>query len=180
MRRWLRDPLPEIPQIPETPKTTPSREVSGISGVSGSPLYVLNHDRAPAGDVEEHIAIAHYDGGVPERWAAGLALLHPDRPAVGFTPARWLQLINDAGGLLNRWGQKLDALAWNDDYLWACDPVAPGQRLDSAGLAVVLMGGEVRAVAYDRAVLALPEGGIRIVARSSHAGARLMLWDLPT
>jgi hypothetical protein len=177
MRRWLRDPLPEILQIPETPKTTPLREVSGISG---SPLYVLNHDRAPAGDVEERIAIAHHDSGIPERWASGLALLHPDRPPLGFSPAPWLQLINDAGGPLDRWGQKLNALTWNDDDLWACDPVAPDQRLDAAGLAIVLVGGEMRAVARDRAALALTEGGVRIVARSSHAGARQMLWDLPT
>lgn len=84
----------------------------------------------------ERAAIVEHDGRVPRHWAEGLARLHPDRPPRGFTPSRWLEVVNDSGLLLDRWGTTLEALGSTDADVWGCDAAAPDQRLDLAGLAV--------------------------------------------
>jgi len=53
MRKWLRDPVPEIPEIPEIPPvwwrpplSDAARAISGISGISGKAVG------SPSGDTE--------------------------------------------------------------------------------------------------------------------------------
>lgn len=169
MRKWLRDPLPEIPEIPQTP---PPRSVSGINGVSGSQL----HD----GDAvrEERAAICEFDGKVRRGWAEGLARLDPDVPPRGFPPLRWMELVNDSGLLLDQWGAVLEALGWTDLDLWACDQAAPDQRLDLAGLAVAMSGRKVLAVTASTATIKTTSCVLTFY-RHTRAEPRVLLWDLP-
>lgn len=170
MRKWLRDPLPEIPEIPLTPPPDP---VSGVSGIPGSRHRDGDANRA------ERAAIIEHDGRVPRRWAESLARLHPDRPPRGFTPARWLEVVNDSGILLDRWGANLQALGWTDVELWGCDASAPDQRLDLAGLALAMSGREVVAVTSSTATIRTASGVLTFY-RHPKDEPRTLLWEMPT
>lgn len=172
MRKWLRDPLPEIPEIPEIPLTPPPDPVSGVSGISGSQLRDGNADR------DERAAISEHDGRVPRRWAEGLARLDPNRPPHGFTPARWLEVVNDSGLLLDRWGATLEALGWSDADVWACDSAAPDKRLDLAGLALAMSGREVLYVTSETATIRTTSGTLTFY-RHPEKESRVLLWELP-
>jgi hypothetical protein len=171
MRKWLRSPLPEIPQ---TPESSPGTEVRRVSGISGKQPF----HQAPPEDVEERAAIVNHDGGVLRRWAEGLARLDPDRPPRGFSPARWLQLVNDSGLLLDRWGTNLDALGWTDTDVWGCDLAAPDQRLDNAGLALAVSGREVMCVTSSTATIKTT-GGTLTFYRRRRGEPQVLLWELP-
>jgi len=159
---------------------TAPRAISGIIGISGSRLCIQREPgrpAAPAADIAERVAIAQFDGQIPRHWAEGLARLDPDRPPHGFGAARWLQVVNDAGLLLDRWGSQLDRLGWEDHDLWACDPAAPERRVDLAGLALAVSGRDVLCVTANTATIKTTSGTLTY-NRRPRAEPRMLLWDL--
>ena len=92
MRRWLRDPVPEIPQIPEMGLRAAASGVSGKSGISGRHLpTIARHTPLPMLDAAsldrwvqfaERAAIIEFDGGYSraeaDAWA--LAEIEASRP----------------------------------------------------------------------------------------------------
>lgn len=190
MRNWLSEarahqPSAETAEIAKTPPSGTRPVVSAVSAISATALpYPVADGRADSlelsdqTDTSERAAISEHDGRVPRRWAEGLARLHPDIPPRGFTPSRWLEVVNDSGLLLDRWGSSLEALGWTDEDLWGCDASAPDQRLDLAGLAVEMSGREVLCVTASTATIKTVSGTLTFYRRPKEE-PRALLWELP-
>jgi hypothetical protein len=87
-----------------------------------------------------------HDVGDVATWIEGVAILNPNRPAVGIPPLRWRQLIDDckkfldpAAGLAERAFQ----LGWYSLDLFGCHPSQPLAYLGIAGLLWAVSGGRV-------------------------------------
>ena len=191
MRNWLSEarahqPSAETAEIAKTPPAGTRQVVSAVSAVSATTLPCPVAD-GQSGDSEvshqtdtgERAAIIEHGGQMPRRWAEGLARLHPDRPPRGFTPIRWLEVVNDSGLLLDRWGATLEALGWIDADVWGCDASAPDQRLDLAGLALAMSGREVVAVTSSTATIRTASGTLTFYRRPKEE-PRTLLWEMPT
>jgi hypothetical protein len=92
---------------------------------------------------EERAAVVEYDGGVPREWAEGFArLCQMSRPAA-IPPARWVELVDNAGRFIDGWAVQAAALGWNAADIFGCHREAPLARYDLQGLVFVVGSGQV-------------------------------------
>jgi hypothetical protein len=152
---------------------TPKQGVTGVTGVTGqfltpenpmvtpvTPVTYLNqsqptHYVSPAGalsdvyDLDERAAIAIYDGGISEAYAAAFAQLQIAQP-IGVPHLKWQRAIDDAGRFLDQWGNEAERLQWSAEDLFTA-PAAPSamptlSNIYSAGLCWLLDGAGVDAL----------------------------------
>ena len=95
----------------------------------------------------------------------------------GIRPDRWRQVIIDAGRFLDHWGAQAAALGWGTLDVFGAHPTHPLQRLDCAGLALLLHGDEVLAVTADSARTRRRSGAILTYYRRPRPEA-VPLWEL--
>jgi hypothetical protein len=95
---------------------------------------------------EERAGIIEYDVGVPREWAEGFArLCQMPRPAA-ILPARWRELVDNAGLFIDRWAIQAASLGWSPADIFGCHRQAPLARYDLQGLVFVIGSGEVVAI----------------------------------
>jgi hypothetical protein len=133
----------------QLPKVTKGAFVTFGSTQSGS---VSKTERRDPADLDERTAILSVDGNIPEVYAAPFAELMRSIPA-GVPEARWHWFVNDAGLLLDAWGQHAAALGWTPEDLFGLHLVAPLARYDHMGLCWLLKGNTVRLLNVDSATL---------------------------
>jgi len=120
------------------PKTLENRRFMPTLTAATTVTIDAEHDAA------ERAAIAEFDGGIPRKWADGIARLEP-RPVAGFSEGRWLQILNDAGRFLDAWGAEAAKLSWSLTDLFGYSRV-PCNSYSPAGLIFVIGGGQVTAI----------------------------------
>ena len=108
-------------------------------------------------------------------WNAGVSRLRTmARPRV--RPDRWRQAIVDAGRFLDQWGAQAAALGWSTLDVFGAHPTHPLERLDCAGLIILLHGDELLAFTADTA-RTRRRNGILTYYRRSRPEA-VPLWEL--
>jgi hypothetical protein len=90
---------------------------------------------------------------------------------------RWRQAITDAGRFLGRWGAQAAALGWTTLDIFGAHPTHPVERVDCAGLIILLHGDELVAITADSARTRRRSGAILTFYRRPRPGA-VPLWEL--
>jgi hypothetical protein len=98
------------------------------------------------------------------------------RPAT-VRPDRWRQAIMDAERFLDQWGAQASALGWDTLDIFSVHPTHPLQRLDCAGLVILLHGDELVAITAEAARIRKPSGALLVYPRRQRPGA-VPLWEL--
>ena len=138
------------------PKVTPkSSMVTPVTPVTylnqGQPTDYVSTLAGALSDVrdfDERVAIAIYDGGIPEAYAAAFAQLQIAQP-IGVSHPQWLRAIDDAGRFLDQWGYVAEQLKWSvEDLFKRPAPTAktPALDLGTLGLCWVIDGRNVVAL----------------------------------
>lgn len=97
--------------------------------------------------------------GVPPSWAEGVALLRSRPAPSGATVARWARFQDDAGRLLAEHGAALHRLGWDALDVFGLHRWAPFARPDAMGVAWLLDGRPIAALAADAVTFATRSGG---------------------
>ena len=115
--------------------------------------------------------------GIPRAWADGVAKLTTiARPAM-VRPDRWRRAVADAECFLDQWGAQAASLGWSTLDVFGAHPTHPVQRLDLAGLLLLLHGDELAAITADTAGIRTRSGAILTYYRRPRPGA-VPLWRL--
>jgi hypothetical protein len=109
-------------------------------------------------------------------WTAGVARLRTMVPP-RVRPDRWRQTIVDAGRFLDQWGAQAAALGWSTLDVFGAHPRHPIERLDCAGLVILLHGDELAALTADTARIRTSSGALLTYYRRPRRGA-VPLWEL--
>jgi hypothetical protein len=98
-------------------------------------------------DLDERAAIAIYDGGIPEAYAAAFAQLQIAQP-IDVSLPQWLRAVDDAGRFLDQWGHLAEQLQWSVEDLFKRPAPAktPAFDLGTFGLCWVIDGRNVVAL----------------------------------
>jgi hypothetical protein len=187
MSRWLERALaavaPDLARVPNVPNVPKARTASrfGTFGTNGT----QNHRSvsATAGKLtgqdhfEERAAVIEEGARVPREWAEGFARLNVMEPPLGFSLARWQQLIDDGGRFLDMWGNQAAALGWRVEDVFGVDGVEPETGYGAIGLVAMIRGGAVTCVTKSMAVVEQHEGELLVYLRRRSREATLV-WHL--
>lgn len=116
-------------------------------------------------------------GGIPRAWAEGFERLRAMACPAGIRPDRWRQAIVDAGRFLDQWGGQAAALGWSTTDVFGAHPVKPLERVDCAGLILLLHGDELVAITAGAARTRRRSGALLTYHRRPRPGA-VPLWKL--
>ncbi len=94
-------------------------------------------------NLDERLAMALYEGGIPLIYAPAFAVLQMNCPG-GASFACWEQAVDDAGRLLDQWGFQAERLGWS-----ATDLIGPA----TSSLAWAIHGQRVLSLSASRAIL---------------------------
>jgi hypothetical protein len=110
-------------------------------------------------------------------WTEGILLmLSLSRPAC-IKPDRWRLIIADSHRFVDRWGTSAVALGWSTLDIFGANPTHPVERLDYAGVVLLLHGDEVVALTDDSARIRTGSGALLTYYRRPRQGA-VPLWEL--
>jgi hypothetical protein len=123
------------------------------------------------------VAPAFRPAEVPAEWIDGVARLSTLPLPTIVRRERWCLAIRDARRFLRDWGAQASALGWTTLDVFGAHPTHPLQRLDAAGLIVLLCGAEVVALTADTARIRKRSGAILSYERRPRPGA-VPLWEL--
>lgn len=155
----------------------------GQPDATGSDVEISTTALDEAAALHERAAIIAEGTGVPIAWAEGFAALDRSWPVAGFTREQWRQVIDDGGRFLDRWGAEAARLGWRAvDVFGATRSLSAnmsprdevGQRV---GLALMIGGGVVTAIAEDRATVVSPSGSSLTYLRRPVRGA-VAIWEI--
>ena len=113
----------------------------------------------------------------PAEWHDGVDRLSTLAAPAMVRPQRWSLLTRDARRFLRDWGAQAAALGWDTLGLFGAHPTHPVQRLDCAGLLLLLHGDELAAITADTARIRTRRGAILTYYRRPRPGA-VPLWQL--
>jgi hypothetical protein len=140
---------------------TPVTPVTPVTCLhSNRQTYYVSEQAAGAAshvhDLEERAAIAIYDGGMPESYAATFARLQIAQP-IGVQHPQWLRGIDDAGRFLDRWARVAARLQWSaeDIFKYPATPMVKAGRLSlrNIGLCWLIGGRDVVALDFNSATI---------------------------
>ena len=114
---------------------------------------------------------------LPAEWTAGVACMEAMVCPGRMRPERWRQAIFDAHQFLARWGAQAAALGWSTLDVFGAHPTRPVERLDCAGLIILLHGDELLAFTADTARTRRRNGAILTYYRRPRPEA-VPLWEL--
>jgi hypothetical protein len=114
---------------------------------------------------------------LPAEWIAGVARLRIMSHPAMVRPDRWRRAIIDAGRFLDQWGAQAAALGWTTLDIFGAHPTHPLQRIDCAGLILLLRGDEPLAITAATALTRRRSGAILTFYRRPQQGA-VPLWEL--
>ncbi|HLN23349.1 MAG TPA: hypothetical protein VK558_05125 [Patescibacteria group bacterium] len=96
-----------------------------------------------------------------------------------YTPARWLQIIQDAVRFRDTWGTETVRLDWDAASIFGVGRDAPESRYDLMGLVVVLRGWTVTEITATKIVTSNPTTGRTLsYFRKPAAAGQCLLWEL--
>lgn len=149
---------------------------------NGSRQFILGQDCGLAASAREELfheraAIAEFEGGMPRTWAEGFACLQTMACPATIRADRWEQLLVDAGRFLDQWPAQAAALGWNTLDVFGAHPTHPIERLDCAGLILLLHGDELLAFTADTARTRRRSGAILTYYRRPRPEA-IPIWEL--
>ena len=195
---YRRFKLAEIGGTSATAATEPTQSVATVASVADREIHsdavshrsvatvAMSQAGAPGSETDaadretafqERAALIEDGASVPRAWAEGLASLDLAAPPAGFTPALWQQVVEDGARFLDRWGSEAAELGWSALDVFGVHPVVPTSRFDAMGLVPLIRGGEVVAIAAERATICTPHGGQLTYLRRPRPGA-VAFWDL--
>ena len=116
--------------------------------------------------------------GIPTEWAQGAIKLRSMAGPTDINAERWRVILADAAAFMERFAAQAAVLGWITAEIWGVHRIAPLQRLDAAGLVVLLRGREIAALTEDRATIRTPTGKFLSFRRADvdTRGQRL-LWE---
>jgi hypothetical protein len=119
-------------------------------------------------------------GGLPRDVTDGVRAILSADGAQGIPPQRWPRVQRDVVRLLEGgWAQQALALGWTATELFGCDQRAPWDRLDRAGLLLLMGGREVVELTEDVAALKTSTGSLlRFRRRPSARPPVALLWEI--
>jgi hypothetical protein len=103
-------------------------------------------------------------------------MLSVSRPAC-IKPDRWRLIIADSHRFLDRWGTSAVALGWSTLDVFGAHPTRPVERLDYAGVVLLLHGDDLAALTPDTARIRTSSGALLTYYRRPRSGA-VPLWEL--
>lgn len=113
--------------------------------------------------------IVTIDEQIPPEWQTGITRLQATLPPDGVPAARWCRFLDDTRRIHEQgWLARAAALGWSAVDVFGLDPAQPCERVDQAGLAWLIDGGQLAALAADRAAIRLPTGSIQTYYRNAH------------
>jgi hypothetical protein len=188
MSRWLAR-LDELRGSSEIPSVPVAPGVQNVQNVQNPPaLGTFEHieriERAQASAeqsaFEERAAIVEFEAGVPREWAEGFARLCQMSRPLAIPPARWSELVDNAGVFIDRWAVQAASLGWNAADIFGCHRQAPLARYDLQGLVFLIGSGEVVAITALSATIRTRGGATLIFRRTpptagEHVAA---IWEL--
>jgi hypothetical protein len=147
---------------------------------------VQNVQNLPAPGTFEHFEqFEHAHRGrpavVPREWTEGCARLCAFPHPAAIPPARWRELVDNAGRFLERWGGQAAALGWSTADIFGCHREAPLARYDLQGLVFIIGSGEVVATTALSATIRTRGGATQTFRRTppptpgEHVAA---IWEL--
>jgi hypothetical protein len=160
--RGAASPVSERPEQPAT-KDVPAEAiyVEGHSDLGESCGGTRAEVRLTTGGISRI-----YDVGGVRAWIDGVAILDPNRPAVGIPPLRWRQFIRDCEEFLDPakgWAEGAYEKGWCAFDLFGCHPSQPLAYLGIAGLLWTVNGGRVVELHRGWAVIEHANNGSRRV-----------------
>ncbi len=104
------------------------------------------------------IVLLHCPPGVPVAWAQGVADLLAMAPPASYPPDAWTALREDAYHFLRHHAAQAHALGWTALDLFGVHAIKPFERLDCAGLILLLNGARVVALSDTEAPIEKSNG----------------------
>jgi hypothetical protein len=140
-----------------------------------------NPTRENFGNFGNFGAGAENQNGISDRviseWTEGiLHMLSLSRPGC-IKPDRWRLIIADSHRLVDRWGTLAVTLGWSTFDIFGAHPTHPVERLDYAGVVLLLHGDELVALTADTARIRTGSGTLLTYYRRPRSGA-VLLWEL--
>ena len=183
-------PATSQPPGNHTDKTDKRASVSFVSAVS---RHIAAGDVAGDGHLSDrtHGSVLPPSGppnlgtcrdDIPEDWRLGvLALIKLPCPA-SVRPPRWRRLKLDAAKFYERWGATAAALGWSTHDVFAANRTKPIERVDMAGLVVLINGRKLAALTDSEAVISTRTSRSLTYRRKwiEPAPGQALLWELGT
>ena len=88
-------------------------------------------------ELDERIAIMHFEGRIPLLWAEFLAKITTMKKPPDYLDDRWSIICNDACFLVDKWRDKLSANGWGPKEIRHLIPMLKGRTIVSVGFADV-------------------------------------------
>jgi hypothetical protein len=158
----------------------------GIAPKAPTPvIYGKDHSRPNQRDhytdaeTGDHVCV-HADP-VPSEWSRGIARLDYGRAPHGVPLHRWRQLVNDCHEFMTapeNWSKRARALGWDTLSLFGCCSTRPLDHLGRAGLLWNLVGGKLKQLHKDWAMISAPDGSQRTYHRRPSAADVTLPWRL--
>ena len=122
-------------------------------------------------------AIIELGAGISREWTVGVTRLSTMVCPATVRPDRWQRTVVDAGCFLDRWGAEAGALGWTTLNLFGAHPTHPIERLDCAGLVLLLHGDELVALTADAGRMRTRSGALLTYYRRRLL-TTVPLWEL--
>lgn len=121
-------------------------------------------------------------GAVPRDWFEGVRRLISMRCPGGVSAVQWRRTQMDAAVFLETWAAQASALGWTVWDVFGANRTKPIERVDMAGLVVVINGRELAALTDITAVISTRTGAGLTYRRKriEPAIGQVLLWELGT
>ena len=139
-------------------------------------LAVLENAEHP-GAAAKAARLAKVAPGVPAEWVDGVARLSTLPPSITIPRQGWLLAVKDARRFLRDWAGQGWALGWTTADIFGAHPTRPIQRIDCAGLILLLHGDEIVALTVEAGHIRTRTGAPMTFPRRRRPGA-VPLWEL--
>jgi hypothetical protein len=110
-------------------------------------------------------------------WIDGVSQLRMIARPPCIRAARWQQVVADAGRFLRDWAAQAAALGWTTADIFGAHPTHPLQRIDCAGLILLLHGDQLVALTVEAGHIQTRTGAPMTFPRGRRPGA-VPLWEL--
>ena len=118
--------------------------------------------------------------GIPEDWHQGVCTLIKLPCPASVQPARWDRLQLDAATFYETWAAQASALGWTAHDLFGANRTKPIERVDQAGLVMLINGRKLAALTDSEAVISTRTGAGLTYRQKwiEPAPGQVLLWGL--
>ena len=118
--------------------------------------------------------------GIPDDWHRGVCTLIKLPCPASVQPARWDRLQLDAATFYETWAAQASALGWTAHDLFGANQTKPIERVDQAGLVVLINGRELAVLTDSEAVIGTRTSASLTYRRKwiEPVPGQVLLWEL--